>query len=998
MPCWRTSGSSLRFFPPWGRHRLRVRMFWVQSPRSFRTPWEPSDRRTGWLGHQSHSPRNTVIPSPARKRCHLGRLRQGHQSSTAWGLLLPSRPREQWQGSRPFALAPAGEPATDPIPKPGRSLASRLELPQPDSVDGSQVGGCLADFAPHWLSLLGNCRATGIVEDGVGIAFQQRPQLTHQCISFRTRNSCQDLQQAVDALLLKGAIERFTNVTSLGYYSRLFLVPKKTGDLRPVIDLSTLNRHMVVPHCKMETQGSVRSAIRSQEWTVSIDIHDAYLHVPMHQAVCKYLRFVVNKQVYRFTLSPLRVSNFSTRVHQAAAAHRCTVKAARCEATHLLRRLADQSRYSGTGQTACPDNHQCAPVSRLDHQLREVRPHSKSGRLPVHRDAVQYSTIHSGAPTEDASQGPVRSSARDDRPEHHSQGLHRLLRMFVFMASLERRGSLRLRQVQWWAATAWCQRTGSWSDWITVPQWVLSEVAWWASPAVLQGLPLTAKETEVTLFTDASSSGWGAQLGSCSTRGQWSASQRLWHINALEMQAVINAVREFEPHLRSRVVRLMCDNAVTVAYIKNEGGTRLHTLMQMTIGLLNWCDRKAITLVPVLLPGVHNIQVDSLSRVGQTLTTEWTMAMERLRPVFAKWGEPQVDLFVTTHQVCITISGPQGGVDRCHVHAMGQREGPPARVPAIQDVPRRSDPAVRRGSRPADSRRVDRRLGDRDSSLPAVKSTRVETLRAILRVKGHSKETAHMMSRSLSESWLQVYESHWARFVAFRRSKRWQVFRVRSHHFSTYMMHLFRNGLLPSTIISHRTYVASVLRHWVYDPADDPHIKLLFRAFRLERPVQRRIMPKWDLHLVLLSLPRPPFASDGDVDGESSDDVIPQKWQTMKCVFLLALASARWRSYLHALSVAPGRCVFARGNTQRQLVVSLLPKTGFLAKNQLPTQAPEWITVPEIAHLNPTEAERMLCPVRQLKLYIRDSERIRGAVSGCLYTGIPTSEISWGAT
>ena len=86
-------------------------------------------------------------------------------------------------------------------------------------------------------------------------------------------------------------------------------------------------------------------------------------------------------------------------------------------------------------------------------------------------------------------------------------------------------------------------------------------------------------------------------------------------------------------------------------------------------------------------------------------------------------------------------------------------------------------------------------------------------------------------------------------------------------------------------------------------------------------------------------------------------------------MFLLALASARRRSYLHALSIAPGRCVFARGNTQRQLVVSLLPEPGFLVKNQLLTQAPEWITVPGIAHF--TEPERMLCPVRQLKLYIR---------------------------
>ena len=119
-------------------------------------------------------------------------------------------------------------------------------------------------------------------------------------------------------------------------------------------------------------------------------------------------------------------------------------------------------------------------------------------------------------------------------------------------------------------------------------------------------------------------------------------------------------------------------------------------------------------------------------------------------------------------------------MDRCHVHALGQWEGPPVRIPAIQDgpsstaedrsvtrsegdfdsstatgsvmvsgvdgsVPRRSDPAVRRRSRPADSRHLDRRRGDRDSSLPAIKSTRVETLRAILRMKGHSREAANMM-------------------------------------------------------------------------------------------------------------------------------------------------------------------------------------------------------------------------------------------------------------
>ena len=314
--------------------------------------------------------------------------------------------------------------------------------------------------------------------------------------------------------------------------------------------------------------------------------------------------------------------------------------------------------------------------------------------------------------------------------------------------------------------------------------------------------------------------------------------------------------------LRSRVVRLMCDNAVTVAYIKNEGGTRSLTLMQMTIRLLKWCDSKAITLVPVHLPGVHNIQADSLSRVSQTLTTEWKMAMASLRPVFAKWGKPQIDLFATfANRQLVKFVSPYPDPRAEWTDAM---------------------------SMPWDKERV------------------------LLYTFPPFKMVPQVLQK-IAQS-------------AFCRTKRWHVFRVRSHHFSTYMMHLFRDGLLSSTIISHRMSVASVLRHWVYDPAADPHIQLLVRAFRLECPVQCRIMPKWDLHLVLLSLLRPPFTSQSEEDGKFLGWRHSPKMADAECVFLLALASARRRSYLHALSIAPDWCVFARGNTQRQLVVSLLPE------------------------------------------------------------------------
>ena len=229
-----------------------------------------------------------------------------------------------------------------------------------------------------------------------------------------------------------------------------------------------------------------------------------------------------------------------------------------------------------------------------------------------------------------------------------ARDLHRLLSMLVFMASLVRRGRLRLPPVQWWAATAWCQRTGSWSDRITVPQWVLSEVAWWASPAVLQGLPLAAKETEVTLH-GCVQFGLGSLVRLTLDTG-----------TVVSILKIVAHQRSGDAGCHQCCERLPASSEVPGGSLdvwqrsdcglhqeRGGGGTRSRTLMQMTIRLLKWCDSKAITLFPIHLPGVHFIQADSLSRGGQTLTTEWTMAMEHLRPVFAKWGEPQIDLFAT---------------------------------------------------------------------------------------------------------------------------------------------------------------------------------------------------------------------------------------------------------------------------------------------------------------------------------------------------------------
>ena len=64
------------------------------------------------------------------------------------------------------------------------------------------------------------------------------------------------LSEEVSVLLQKATIEQVpTSSLGSGFYSRLFLVPKKKGGMRSVIVLSILNTYLVVLHFKMVHQG-----------------------------------------------------------------------------------------------------------------------------------------------------------------------------------------------------------------------------------------------------------------------------------------------------------------------------------------------------------------------------------------------------------------------------------------------------------------------------------------------------------------------------------------------------------------------------------------------------------------------------------------------------------------------------------------------------------------------------------------------------------------------
>ena len=111
------------------------------------------------------------------------------------------------------------------------------------------------------------------------------------------------LKPFIEDWLARGIIEEIKDPTPC-FFSRLFTVRKKSGKLRPIIDLSILNRWISTPKFRMETLEKIIKLITEALWGTSIDVTDAYLHVPIHPAFRKFFAFSFAGKLYWFLKMP----------------------------------------------------------------------------------------------------------------------------------------------------------------------------------------------------------------------------------------------------------------------------------------------------------------------------------------------------------------------------------------------------------------------------------------------------------------------------------------------------------------------------------------------------------------------------------------------------------------------------------------------------------------------------------------------------------------------
>lgn len=184
-----------------------------------------------------------------------------------------------------------------------------------------------------------------------------------------------------------------------------------------------------------------------------------------------------------------------------------------------------------------------------------------------------------------------------------------------------------------------------------------------------------------------------------------------------------------------------------------------------------------------------------------------------------------------------------------------------------------------------------------------------------------------------------------------------------------FLQSLLENNRAAATL---RVYVAAISAHHVridgQQLGSHALVTQFLRGAQRLRPPQSVRVSLWDLGLVLKSLTLPPFEPL-----EHSD----LKWISLKAAFLLAIASSKRVSELHALSVSAS-CM--RWNADGS-VVTLWPNPAFLPKRLSALFRNQAI---ELAVFNPPmssalegDGSTLLCPVRALRGYLKATEVVR---------------------
>lgn len=521
------------------------------------------------------------------------------------------------------------------------------------------VGGRLRFFWRKWRALGASKRVVRTLRKGYLLPFRKgsaglvTPELVDQCPTGLISGYPHDplkqsvLEEKVAELLSKNAIAP-APVGTKCFFNRVFLVDKKGGGHRLILDVSALNDFLDCQTFAMDTVKVIRAAAGNARWATSVDFSDAYHHIPIRPEHYRFLCFRVGGKLYWYIALPFGLSTAPRLFTDVLA----PVKAwARLRDMVLFQYLDDWLNLADSCHIAQSRTLQfvsvCVDLGLLVNLAKsELVPKQVIDFLGFTWD-FQRRRIY---PTQQAMVS-VQSSLGQVAAAASAPKLSLLESLLGKLVSVEKAvpwGRLNFRHVQRCFLIA-LRRYGRCSSVrVHLTSQALMDLQWWTRLGVsLTGCPLVLPPPLCTLQTDASTQGWGIVRSGRMWGGRWSPVEQALHINVLELRAVRLACLKFASEFRARHVHFQVDNVTAVAYINKQGGTHSVLMMREARLLFEVLQQHQMVVTASHIAGELNALADLASRQGQVLQTEWHLCQSVFTWVLQQslWGPPLVDMF-----------------------------------------------------------------------------------------------------------------------------------------------------------------------------------------------------------------------------------------------------------------------------------------------------------------------------------------------------------------
>ena len=239
-----------------------------------------------------------------------------------------------------------------------------------------------------------------------------------------------------------------------------------------------------------------------------------------------------------------------------------------------------------------------------------------------------------------------------------------------------------------------------------------------------------------------------------------------------------------------------------------------------------------------------------------------------------------------------------------------------------------------------------------------------------LKLLGFSDCVINRIGKSRATSTRKHYKSQWDLFVTWATEQKLNPLDASLPPLTSFMDYLFRvTNVSVRTIVNYKSAIAFYWKSEVgYDaPENATVVSDLIRSFKRDRPFSTKHVVEWDVHLVLN------FFRSGRF---KKWDILSDRDLTLKTVFLLALATGKRRSELHALA----KDVRWLNGAVRAVEISPVPE--FLSKTHVKTNGigalrPLTISSLDEAVESEDNEERLFCAVRTLEVYLSRSDQYR---------------------